>query len=46
MCLCRRGAHGLISLRIAKEHDPWVEFGDVRESAAKAREVMLRGILA
>jgi len=38
--------HGLISLLIAKSHDPWVDFRDVRESATLAREAILRGMLA
>jgi AcrR family transcriptional regulator len=37
--------HGLISLRIAKSHDPWVNFQDVRETAKAAREAVMRGLM-
>jgi len=37
--------HGLISLRIAKAHDPWVDFTDVRKTAALARRALFRGLL-
>lgn len=37
--------HGLISLRIAKSHDPWVDFQDVRVTARAARTALLRGML-
>lgn len=37
--------HGLVSLQIAKGHDDWVELGDIRATAARAREVLMRGML-
>jgi len=37
--------HGLISLQIAKQHDVWVDFGDLRRTAIAASDVMLRGLL-
>ena len=37
--------HGIVSLRIAKGHDPWVEFKDPKETAAKMRDALLRGML-
>jgi AcrR family transcriptional regulator len=37
--------HGLISLRIAKAHDPWVDFTDVRRTATLARRTLFRGLL-
>ncbi|MEZ4417737.1 MAG: TetR/AcrR family transcriptional regulator [Gemmatimonadota bacterium] len=37
--------HGLVSLRIAKAHDPWVEFRDMRETATHGRQALLRGLL-
>jgi len=37
--------HGLISLRIAKTHDAWVDFHDIRDTAAAAREALLQGML-
>lgn len=40
------GVHGLVSIRIAKEHDEWIEFRDTRGTAARLREVMLRGLMA
>lgn len=36
--------HGLVSLRIIKTHDPWLEWRDVRQTAKHLREVLLRGI--
>jgi len=36
--------HGLVSLRIIKTHDPWLEWGDVRETAKRVREILLRGM--
>lgn len=36
--------HGLISLRIAKQHDDWIDFGDLRATAAEVRRVILRGL--
>jgi AcrR family transcriptional regulator len=38
--------HGVISIRIAREHDDWVEFRDTRQAAARMREVVLRGLIA
>lgn len=37
--------HGLISGRIAKAHDPWVDFAEVRKTAALARRALFRGLL-
>jgi len=37
--------HGLISLQIAKGHDPWVNFQDVRATAGAAKAALLRGML-
>lgn len=37
--------HGLISLRIAKGSDPWVDFRDVRETASVACRTLLRGLV-
>jgi AcrR family transcriptional regulator len=39
------GLHGIVSLHIAKEHDLWVEWRDVRETARTMVEVQLRGTL-
>jgi AcrR family transcriptional regulator len=36
--------HGLISLHIAKEHDAWVDFGDLRATTIEASGTMLRGL--
>jgi AcrR family transcriptional regulator len=38
--------HGVISIRIAKEHDEWVEFRDTRETAARMRALLLSGLTA
>jgi AcrR family transcriptional regulator len=38
-------AHGLVSLRIAKMDDPWIEFRDLRRTAAQAFQTMMRGLL-
>jgi AcrR family transcriptional regulator len=38
------GLHGLVSLRIIKTHDPWLEWRDVRETAKHVREIILRGM--
>lgn len=37
--------HGLVSLHIAKGHDDWVDMGDIRATIARAREVLMRGLL-
>lgn len=37
--------HGVISLRLAKGHDQWVEWRDVRDTAMKLNAALLRGIL-
>jgi AcrR family transcriptional regulator len=39
------GLHGLVSLRIIKTHDPWLEWRDVRESARLMSESLMRGLL-
>jgi AcrR family transcriptional regulator len=36
--------HGLVSLRIIKSHDPWIEWGDVRQTADRVREILMRGM--
>lgn len=36
--------HGLISLRINKQHDEWVDFGDLRATAIEAGQAMIRGL--
>jgi hypothetical protein len=36
--------HGLVSLRITKTHDAWLEWGDVRQTAERVREILMRGI--
>lgn len=38
--------HGLISLYMVKRDDPWVDFGDVRQTTVRARRVLLDGLLA
>ncbi len=37
--------HGLISLNIAKRHDAWVDFQDVRATAEAAKTALMRGLL-
>ena len=37
--------HGLISLRIAKRHNDWVPWRDLRSTARAAMQIHLRGIL-
>jgi AcrR family transcriptional regulator len=39
------GCHGLVSLRITKEHTDWVEWRDVRATATRLHDVMLNGLL-
>ena len=36
--------HGLISLHITKQHDDWVDFGDLRTTANAACDITLRGL--
>jgi len=36
--------HGLVSLRIAKENDDWVEWRDIRQTANHMHDVMLKGL--
>lgn len=38
-------SHGLVSLRIAKEHDDWVQWRDVQATATRLHEVMFTGVL-
>jgi len=38
------GCHGLVSLRIAKEHDDWVEWRNIRETANQMHDVMTKGL--
>jgi hypothetical protein len=37
--------HGLISLRIIKNHEEWVPWRDLRSAARNAMDVLFRGIL-
>ena len=37
--------HGLVSLRIAKEHDDWVQWRDVQTTATRLHDVMFNGLL-
>lgn len=37
--------HGIVSLRIAKEHDEWIAWRDVRTTARLAGEANVRGLL-
>ena len=37
--------HGLVSLRIAKEHDDWVQWRDVQATATRLQDVMFMGLL-
>lgn len=39
------GVHGVVSLCIAKEHDVWVEFRDVRETTRLLGKAVMRGLL-
>lgn len=39
------GLHGLISLRIAKAEDDWIDFDDVHVAALEMQAVLLRGLL-
>lgn len=36
--------HGIVSLRIAKKHDPWVEWTDLGQSARDMVEILVRGV--
>lgn len=38
--------HGIASIRIAKEGDKWVDFRDTRRTAARLREILIRGLTA
>jgi AcrR family transcriptional regulator len=37
--------HGIVSIQIAKQNDPWVEFRDARTLAARTREALLVAML-
>lgn len=39
------GVHGVIALHVAKGHQDWVPWRDLKATARRAMEVMLRGIL-
>jgi hypothetical protein len=39
------GMHGIVSIRFAKEKDGFVEFRDTRTTAARMRDVLIRGLL-
>jgi AcrR family transcriptional regulator len=43
--MCWGSLHGLVALRIAKGDDPWIAWRDLRQTAAKVRQVTRRGIL-
>ncbi len=43
--MCWGSLHGLVALRVAKGDDAWIEWRDTRQTAAKIRQVTLRGIL-
>jgi AcrR family transcriptional regulator len=40
------GVHGVVSLQIAKEQDPWVDWRPARRTAERMIEVMVRGLTA
>jgi AcrR family transcriptional regulator len=37
--------HGIVSLRIAKEHDHWIPWHDVRATARAAGDALVRGLV-
>jgi AcrR family transcriptional regulator len=37
--------HGLVSLRIAKEHDDWIQWRDVQATASRLHEALFTGLL-
>jgi len=37
--------HGIVSLQIVKQHDDWIDWRDVRETARSIGEAMVRGLL-
>ena len=37
--------HGLLALHIAKGRDPWIEWRDLGQTAAKASDALIRGLL-
>lgn len=39
------GVHGVVSLHITKEGDPWIEFRPAQETAQAMIEVMIRGLV-
>lgn len=39
------GCHGIVSLYITKEHEAWVDWGDIRATGARLRDVTLLGLL-
>lgn len=38
------GVHGIVAIRIAKEHDEWIEFRDTKQTALRLRQALLRGL--
>lgn len=40
------GVHGLVSLHIAKGHDPWVPWKPIRPAFRRMQEALLRGLVA
>lgn len=39
------GVHGLISLHLAKCHDPWIDWRDLRQTSEKSIDAMVRGLV-
>jgi len=39
------GVHGLVSLHLAKCHDPWIDWRDLRTTSMKSIEAMIRGLV-
>jgi AcrR family transcriptional regulator len=39
------GVHGMISLRMVKQHESWIPWQDLRATALRATRVLLRGVL-
>jgi AcrR family transcriptional regulator len=39
------GVHGLVSLHLAKCHDPWIDWRDLRTTSMKSIDAMIRGLV-
>ena len=39
------GVHGLISLHLAKCHDPWIDWRDLRQTSEKSIDTTIRGLV-